>query len=334
LGLAMQRDTYRPAFRVEANGNDITESIRQRFISMTITDEAGLASDSLTLELDDSGTGINLPATGAELRVWLGYESAARFMGLYVVDEIELKGPPDQMIITAKAAPFKDSKSYTALHTQHNRSWTPRTLGDLAASIAAEHGLTPAVSPALAGHKLPHLDQADESNMNLLTRVAKRVGGIAKANDGKLIIVPQGEGKTMSGKSMPTVSIARESGTSHTVKLIGRQDYQKVVTVWRDANAAQDKEAIAGAGEPVRRVRHVYPDQAAAEKAAQSSLEAYRRGKSTLSVSLPGRPELAAEGRVILSGFRSGVNGEWSITRVTHSLSPRGYTTSVTGEVP
>ncbi len=216
----------------------------------------------------------------------------------------------------------------------HNRSWTPRTLGDLAASIAAEHGLTPAVSPALASHTLPHLDQADESNMNLLTRVAKSVGGIAKANDGKLIIVPQGEGKTISGKSMPTVSIVRTSGTSHSVKLIGRQDYKRVVSVWRDTNAAQDKEATAGEGEPVRRIRHVYPDQAAAEKAAQTSLEAYRRGKSTLSVSLPGRPELAAEGRLILSGFRSGVNGEWSITRVTHKLSAGGYVTDVEGEVP
>jgi hypothetical protein len=327
-------DTFRPSYRIEANGNDITAAIRQRFISMTLTDEAGIASDCMTLELDDSGTGINLPATGAELRVWLGYEGAARFMGLYVVDEIELKGPPDRMTITAKAAPMKDSKAYTALHTQHNRSWTPRTLGDLAASIAAEHGLTPAVSPALASHTLPHLDQADESNMNLLTRVAKSVGGIAKANDGKLIIVPQGEGKTISGKSMPTVSIARTSGTSHSVKLIGRQDYKRVVTVWRDTNAAQDKEATAGEGEPVRRIRHVYPDQAAAEKAAQTSLEAYRRGKSTLSVSLPGRTELAAEGRLILSGFRSGVNGEWSITRVTHKLSAGGYVTDVEGEVP
>ena len=327
-------DTFRPSYRIEANGNDITAAIRQRFISMTLTDEAGIASDCMTLELDDSGAGINLPATGAELRVWLGYEGAARFMGLYVVDEIELKGPPDRMTITAKAAPMKDSKAYTALHTQHNRSWTPRTLGDLAASIAAEHGLTPAVSPALASHKLPHLDQADESNMNLLTRVAKSVGGIAKANDGKLIIVPQGEGKTISGKSMPTVSIARTSGTSHSVKLIGRQDYKRVVTVWRDTNAAQDKEATAGEGEPVRRIRHVYPDQAAAEKAAQTSLEAYRRGKSTLSVSLPGRTELAAEGRLTLSGFRSGVNGEWSITRVTHKLSAGGYVTDVEGEIP
>lgn len=330
----MAAETYRPSFRIEANGNDITAAIRERFLSLTITDEAGLASDCLTLELDDSGTGINLPATGAELRVWLGYEGAARFMGLYVVDEIELKGPPDTLTITAKAAPMKDSKAYTALHTQHSRSWTPRTLGDLAASIAAEHGLTPAVSPALVAHHLPHLDQVDESNMNLLTRVAKSVGGIAKANDGKLIIVPQGEGKTISGKSMLTVSIARTSGTSHTVKLIGRQDYQKVVTVWRDANAAKDMEAAAGAGEPVRRIRHVYPDQAAAEKAAQSSLEAYRRGKSTLSLSLPGRPELAAECRAILSGFRSGVNGEWSITRVTHKLSAGGYVTDVEGEVP
>ena len=52
------------------------------------------------------------------------------------------------------------------------------------------------------------------------------------------------------------------------------------------------------------------------------------------SVSLPGRTDLVAEGRVILDGFRDGVNGEWSITRAEHSLDGNGFTTTVEAEQP
>ena len=324
----------RPAYRIEANDSDITTTINKHFVSLTITDEAGIKSDTLSIELDDSDNVLQLPATGAQLRVWLGYDDAAKLMGLYVVDEIELKGPPDRLVIKAKATPMKDSKAFSALQTQRNRSWTPRSLADLAGAIAAEHGLSPAVSPSLQDHQLPHLDQVNESNMHLLTRVAKDVGAIAKANGGKLLIVPQGEGKTVSGKTLPVVSMTRQDVTTWGVKIIGRADYKKVVTMWRDVTGAIDMEEVAGSGEPVRRIRHAYPNQDAAQKAAESYLEAFKRGKSVVNITRPGRADIMAECRLQLSGFRSGINGVWSVKRVTHRVSSAGYSMTLDGEVP
>lgn len=324
----------RPAFRIEANDKDVTAAINEHFISLTIVDEAGIKSDTLTLELDDSEERLKLPATGAQLRVWLGYDSKSRMMGLYVVDEVNPKGPPSKIIVKAKATPMKQSKSFSALQTQQSRSWTPRSLGDLVSSIAKEHGLTPAVSPALQDHQLPHLDQVNESNMHLLTRVAKDVGGIAKANGGKLLVVPRGEGKTVSGKTLPTIAITREEVTTYDAKIIGRSDYKKVVTVWRDVTGGVDREEVAGTGEPVRRIRHAYPNQEAAQKAAASYLEAFQRGKSTVNLSFPGRPEVLAECRLDLVDFREGFKGLWSVTRATHRVDGGGYKTTIDGEVP
>lgn len=43
----------RPAFTIRANGRDITAAIRDRLLSISVKDEAGLKSDSVTLRLDD-----------------------------------------------------------------------------------------------------------------------------------------------------------------------------------------------------------------------------------------------------------------------------------------
>ncbi|MBI9110126.1 contractile injection system protein, VgrG/Pvc8 family [Maridesulfovibrio ferrireducens] len=322
--------TYKPAYRVEADGNDITEAIRENLISLTITDEAGVKSDSLAISLHDKG--YRLPKAGGQLKVWLGYGQAATFMGLYVSDEITLSGPPDKMDIKAAGAPQEKSAAYSHLQTQKTRSWLPQTIGALVATVGADHGLDPAVASDLSGVGLPHIDQINESDMHLLTRIAADHDAIAKANGGKLVFAHKGQGKTISGKSMPTMALIPSEVTNYRATITARTDYNKVVAIWRSVESAKDIEEIAGVGEPVHRIRHIYPTPEAAAKAAKAKLEAFQRGKQSLSVSLPGRPELRAECRLSLSGFRDGVNGLWSITRATHKLGSGGYVTSVEGE--
>lgn len=325
-------NSHRPTFKVEANGKDISAILADRLQSLTITDEAGIKSDAVTIKLADDG--IKLPAPGAELRVWLGYESAARFMGLYVVDEVELSGPPSEMTIKATAAPLEGAAQYQALQDQKSRSWEPQAVGDLVAAVAADHGLTPAVAAALSVVQLDHLDQTNESDMHLLTRVAADLGAIAKAGGGRLLFIERAAGRTASGASMPTVALTAADLMTWTVRIASRSKYRRVVAVWRDTSAAVDVEAVSGEGEPTFRIRHPYPSQAAATAAARARLDAFTRGEATLSATLPGRADLVAESRAVLSGIRSGVNGEWSVTRVTHSLTSKGFTTALDAEVP
>ncbi len=322
--------SHKPTYRVEADGNDITEAIRENLISLTITDEAGVKSDSLAISLHDRG--YKLPKAGGQLKVWLGYGQAATFMGLYVSDEISLSGPPDKMDIKAAGAPQEKSAAYSHLQTQKTRSWLPQTIGALVATVSADHGLDPAVASDLSSVGLPHIDQINESDMHLLTRIAADHDAIAKANGGKLVFAHKGQGKTISGKAMPTVALIPSEVTNYRVNITARSDYNQVVAVWRSVELAEDVQYIAGAGEPVHRIRHIYPTPEAAAKAAKAKLEAFQRGKQSLSVSLPGRPELRAECRLSLSGFRDGVNGLWSVARATHKLGSGGYVTSVEGE--
>jgi phage protein D len=47
-----------------------------------------------------------------------------------------------------------------------------------------------------------------------------------------------------------------------------------------------------------------------------------------------GRTDLAAKVRISLEGFRPGVDREWIVTSVRHTISGLGYQRGVTAELP
>ncbi|SHI81867.1 contractile injection system protein, VgrG/Pvc8 family [Halodesulfovibrio aestuarii] len=322
---------YSLDYRVEANGQDISALLKGENSQITITDEAGYKSDKLSITLSDAG--FTLPDAGAELAVYMGYKDNLRLMGKYVVDEVAINFPPDSLTISANAAPFDESKfGLTPLQSQKSRSFPAGTISDLVATIANDHGLVAAVAPSLVQVALPHIDQLDESDMNVLTRIAKDHDAIAKANGGKLLFVERGEGKNIRGQQMPTITLTKNQVTSGSVKLSQREAYKSVTAIFRDTAASADIEVTAGTGDPVYRLKCMYNDMAAATTAVQKQLKAFARGKATLSLSLPFTPDLVAESRLILKQFRTGIDGEWSVTKATHTMTASGGVTSVEGE--
>ncbi len=328
----------KPSFRIEANRSDITAAIRERFRSLTITDNAGIQSDSLTITLADNipDKPILIPNTGAELEVWIGYDRQAVKMGLFIVDEVELSGPPGVMMIRAKGAPQKRSPAgKTAIQTQKWRSWdSGLTLGDLVSTIAQEHGLDPAVPAELANKTLPHYDQVGESDINLLTRVAKTYDAFVKPANGKLLVTKKAMSETVSGKPLPTVTVSAEELTDWSVTLQERETYNTVTATWFDQDGAEEKMVTVGEGEPIKAMRHAFKDEAEAKSAAMSELNGRQRGKSSLTFSMPGRTDVIAESRLQLTGLRAGVSREWLITRATHTINGSGYTVSGAAETP
>lgn len=328
----------RPTFRLYANSSEITQTIRDRLISLRFTDEVGVQSDILEIVLADhiAEQPIEIPPTGAELDLYLGYDDAAQKIGTFVCDEVEIAGYPGEVTIRARASQFDDSKGGKSnLQTQKTRSWPKDTkLGDVAKKIAKEHGMTSVVASTLANVLLPHMAQTDESDLHFLMRVARKFDAIAKAAGGKLIIARRGESRTASGANMPAVTLTPGDVSRFRVVQSKRETAGEVVAYWHDVNSAKRHEVKVGTGEPVTRLKMQYPTQEMALAAARSDLERRKRGKVTASLTLPGRPDLVAEGKLTLSGFRSGVDGVWSITRAEHILGAQGYTTTIEAEVP
>lgn len=316
----------KPGFRVTANGGDITATVSDRLVSLRLTDEAGIESDTLEVTLADTPTPIQLPPTGAELEVALGYDGALTRMGLFVVDELELSGWPQALTIRARAAVTTRSKGgQVDLQTQKTRSWDQgTTIGDMVKKVASEHGLKPQVAASLASIALPHTDQTRESDLHLLQRIAARHDAVLKAAGGTLALTKRGEGKTASGQDLKPVAIDATQCVSYRATIAKRDAPGTVKAYWQNTGEAARKEEKVGDGDPVRQLRQIYPSQDAAKQAAQAELNRRARGERQLTLVLPGDPAIVAEAPLTTTGFRSGVDGDWIITRVEHALDASG----------
>lgn len=329
---------WKPAFRVTVDGEDITTLLASRLVGLSLSDAAGVESDAVDITLADHLPleRLEIPPAGAEITVALGYTFKLKDMGLFIADSVEVSGPPDQMRIRGTAAIHgKTTEGKTALTESRTRSWDAgTTLGDLVAKIAGEHGLQPAVSESLASVALPHVDQIDESDINLVTRLARDLDGLAKPAGGKLVIARRGESLSAAGEAMPTIRLTPGQVSSWRMSRRLRAPAGKVVATWHDQDAGKDVEETAGDAEPVRRLRQRYPTAEAAKGAATSEFKRSQRAGTQVQLELPGDPDIVAEARLVLEGFRPDVNGEWLVTRVRHDLGSGGYRCSVSAEPP
>lgn len=322
-----------PAFAVVVDGQDITKVVEAGLVSISTTDEAGIKSDSVSIEIVDPLKAIALPRKGARIDVYLGWRhSGTVHVGTYTVDKVGRAGRPAVLRISGNGADLgADSK----LKAQKTRSWDNITVGKLVADVAAEHGLKPAVGQDYATLNLAHLDQMDESDMNLLSRVAADHGAIFKPADGHLVFTKQGEGKTATGRALAEVSITEDMCSDWSVEMSDQQAYKSVVAYWQDNDGAQRREVREGAGDPAFTIRKPFASEAAAKAGAKARKDALDRGTGSASLTVAiGNPAICADTPLSLSGFDPGLDGRWMATKVTQSLSSNGYTTSIEAELP
>ncbi|MBC7953118.1 MAG: hypothetical protein H7Z12_15030 [Rhodospirillaceae bacterium] len=322
-----------PAFAIAVDGNDITKAVEAGLVSITTTDEAGFKSDSVSIEIVDPLKTIALPRKGARIEVYLGWKhTGTTHVGAYTVDKAGRGGRPSVLKISGNGA---DLGATSTLKAHKTRSFDNITIGTLVGGIAKEHDLKAAVGQDFANLSIAHLDQVDESDMNLLSRVAKDHGAIFKPADGHLVFTKQGEGKTVTGKALAEVAITEDMCSEWNVELSDRASYQSVIAYWQDTDGATRREVKEGDGDPCFTIRKPFPNEAAARAGAKAKKEALDRGTgaATLTVSI-GNPGIFAETPLSLSGFDPQLDGKWMATKVTQSLSGSGYTTAIEAEPP
>ncbi|WP_330927073.1 contractile injection system protein, VgrG/Pvc8 family [Candidatus Sororendozoicomonas aggregata] len=318
-----------PVFTLTADRQDITQAIRERLISLKVTDESGIQSDTLEIRLDDRDRSIRLPRTGAELSLHMGYDHQLTDIGLFVVDELVAEGPPDTLIIRARAADFRQS-----LKARKSRSWDAVTLGDIVATIASEHELTPRIPDELKTKVIAHIDQTDESDLHFLTRLSKQYDAISSIKQGHLIFTERGKGRKVSGPPLPAIALKPEGLSRYRFAMADRGKYVAAIAHWYNNETAQKIPVRVGQseGQPVYALRGNQPDEEAAKTAARAKLDALARGTVTGQLTLPGNPTIKAESPLSLTGFREGIDGDWVVTRVEHNLGKSGFKTIATIE--
>jgi uncharacterized protein len=317
-----------PAFRLTVDGLDIAQLISPRLMGLELTDNRGVEADQLSITLSDHDGLLTIPSKGAVLRLWLGWSDTGLVdKGTYTVDETEHSGAPDVLSIRARSADLRKG-----LKTKRERSWSNTTLGDVLGDIAIGNGLTATIAGALHGLPILQLDQANESDANLISRLGEEFDAVASVKAGCLLCLPAGGGKTASGMDLPHIVITREDGDQHRYLQADRDSYDGVRAYYYDVNSAKKQEAIAGGGDNLKDLRHTYSDQQSALRAARAEFRRLQRGSATLSYSLAmGRPDLIPELTYTLQGVKAEIDEIiWYGGNVQHSLSADGgYTVSL-----
>lgn len=329
----------RPQFKIQANEHDVTEAVQDRLLELTIIDEAGIKSDQVRLSLDDrpaeNGAVAALPKIGMKLSVSLGYaETGLMPMGIYLVDELELRSPPATLSVCGKAADMAG-----AFRSRKTRSWDATTLGGLVEKIAVEHGYIARVDTELGRISIVHLDQRAESDMALLTRLAEEHDAVAKPVHGCLILAKAGMAKSVSGKELPVIKLQKSDLTGwsfqHSARSpsgTGKSDNKPKGgrrAKWFDKNKGY--QWVTEGSEPFEDLPYAYESKEKAQAAVKGKVNQGRRKEAKLSLMLAGNPRIAAECRLYVD-LRQGLGKDWRIVKVEHRFSNSGYTTQVEAE--
>lgn len=321
----------RPDFSLTVAGQDRSEILRGRLLSLRTAETTDHEADEVSLTFDDRAGAIILPRHGAALDLAIGYVGSALVrVGSFTVDETTISGPPDKLDVRGKSADMRES-----LKAQKRRAWRATTVGDVVTKIAGEHGLKAKAHPDLAALAVAHRDQTGESDLHFLTRLGRDHDATASVKGGSLVFAPKGTAASGSGQALALIQLTRGDLTSWSMVDADRTRHGTVRARHRDLRGRLEAYEQAGYGEPVRTLRHTHSDAAHAKAAAEAAHRRTRRDARRLSLGLPGRPDAAAGAPIELTGLREGLNGRWIAFRVEHDqdYSSGGYTTRIEATV-
>ncbi len=320
-----------PDFDIAIDGTPLAPAFKARVTALHTRDEAGIKSDRLSITFADDGI-FESPKRGVTLTLAMGYKGGHAGGGLvpqgrFIVDGMERSGPPPVLTVSARAADMQGG-----LKAPKTRSWHDKSLEDIGAAIAVEHGLEPAISKKAGAIAFAHLDQLGESDLQFLTRIARAHDLIIKPAGGRLVMIKAGSDDTASGTKIMPVPIPATDIIDYRLTEEDRTASHGAAIAWFvDPAEASPLSIKTGSGEPVHEVPGVFASRQEALAAARARIGTATRRARALDLTLIGNAALHAGGKITLDG--STFAGLWRLASVTQTMGgTRGFTTKLRAE--
>lgn len=337
-----------PIWRITVNGNDVSERIRPRLVSLHITDDRANDADEVELVVSDHDGRVELPDTGDTVEVaigWLAEPAAAPYRqfdsdemgfpvglidkGRYTVQAVEYAGTPDTITIRARAANLLDS-----LRGLRDESWHDTTVGAIVKSVAARNKIKATVDKEVAGRKVKHADQLSESDASFLRRLAQTFDCICTVKNGTLLFSQARAARTPSGKPLPPVLITRGDGDQHRWSRADRDAYSGVRAMYNNVKTGNRKAVVAGISGKAKELRTTFASEADALAAARAEWLRIQRGIFDFEITLAyGRADIIPQRPARVAGYKRKIDETpWIVARVRHSLEGGGFVSQLTLE--
>jgi len=323
-------------------GDDITGKLRGGVISMTVTDNIGLRSDSLQITIDDIDRAIEVPPTGAALLPRGGYKDdglgggVIREYGAFIVDQVTLSGFPQQISISAQSLAAKGMTKRRESRDYPKEEYP--TFGTIFEDVASRAGLTPVTARTIADIPNDYVAMGEEEYIEFASRLGRLLNASVSIKSGRLVVVERGSGVSVSGAAMPIIRVAAGFNLlSYEVSMQDAPKHSKVEATWYDRRRNERMvDAVPGGSEgPPYMIRSPFQNAEEARRAAQATADEMKRAEATATFTITGDPTATAGSFVEASRIGPGVDGRWYAKTVTHVYSSTsGFQNSIECELP
>jgi hypothetical protein len=322
------------------DGQDISSMLDPLLITMTITLTDGGKSDTLEIDLDDSGGQIKMPREGASVIATIAWSDGGQ--------AVYFEGKTDQprssgtrgggmiMSITAHAADMKDKPK-----EKKQKHKDDKKFGEVAKDFAKSANLQVKVSDKLASIERPYWDMRNESFMAWGVRMASELGATFKIMGDKAVFVPRNGNESATGQTLGVVNAVwgRNIIKWDLTPVENRPRYKQSIVRWYDRKEAKYKKEKVDIGDrdlnvDLTETQHA-PDKDQAKKKAESNAEESKRGKGGGTITIDGDPMAMAQAVMNVAGIRPGIDGRYRIATARHDLSRKsGWTVDCDLEQP
>lgn len=280
-----------------ANGINFLSNIKD-LISLNFIDNIGAFADELSFKVVNS---YFKPKVGDKLELYIGFA----YYGSFTVKET-IRTKKD-LTVKATSTNFEDK-----LKEKKSRAWNKINLCDLIAKIAKEHKLKHKCN--IKGY-IVHLAQENESDLNLLSKLAKQYHARFNIKNETLIFIEFG----LDG--VPEFFVIESECENYSITHTTKPAYKSAKAIWHDTKENKTKKVIVGKGDPQLVLKGSYKNEADARDKAKAALKNTTQGTIKGRLSIYGQ-EIRAGGVLNLVGFLE-EDGKYSIDKVTHNISNR-----------
>lgn len=316
-----------PNWILTYSGVNITADISRMVLSISYADELGGRSGELEVELEDRERRWQdpwFPQAGDAVSLLIGYSDESLLpCGDFQVDELEVEGPPDVFHLRCLPAWITP-----ALRTRNSFGYENQTFPQIAATVAARHGMTVSGTPNQLDVSYLRITQKQETDLEFLHRIAIEHDYDFTVRGAQLVFYSRA-----SLEARPAVlTLYRNAVERFRFVTKTHRIYQQAQTAYFDprskqlyTQAAQANPAVA-TGDVLKIIARCENGQQALER-AEAALHEANRLQVTCRLAAPGTTRLVAGNIVALSGWGA-MDGSYMIERAEHRLSrATGYVT-------
>lgn len=304
----------KPSFKLLANDKDVTDKLQKNLQSISFIDYANDKADEITIVVTGE---FARPKFKDELKLYLGYKELI-YCGLFQVLE-PTRTNNYNLSIKATGVKFSDS-----LKEKRDITYEAISVKDICSQIAARNDIK--LKSDFDDVYPLSIAQSGESDLHFLNRIAKDFNAIFNIKNNTLVFLKKIKANKKSG-NLPRYEIGVKNNSSLNTVANGKTIYSSCKSIWHDTKENKTQEIIVGSGTPQIVNKGSFKSSAEAKLKAEALLQRANAGTISGSLTIPGQMLYTGGIIDIINSLED--DGEYSITKVSHTLNSNGWKTTV-----